>query len=159
MRSTILALSLLLVVAAEAAVVNLAPEFTFIGAGEKTRSLRSLRGQPVVLVIADSPKSKALKKQLKNLEEIYPQLASKGVVLVVAIGTGDGPIPSNNPVAIASNGAAVAAAYGVQKGFQIAIIGRDGNLDYQTDRVVAPERVRDVIQNSFEVQDSARKGN
>ncbi len=159
MRSSIVFSLLLIATLLEAAVIHLAPEFTFIGAGDKARSLRSLRGQPVVLVIADSPKSGALKKQLKNLEEIYQQLASKGVVLVAAIGTGDGPIPSNIPVAVANNGAAVAASYGVNKGFQIAIIGRDGNLDYQTDRVLAPERVRDVIQNSFDVQSSARKGN
>ena len=103
-------------------------------------------------------KNGAFKKQLKNLQEIYPELASKGTVIVAAIGSGEGPIPSNNPVAIASNGAAVATAYSVKKGFQIAIIGRDGNLDYQSDHVLAPERVRDVIQNSFEVQKSARKG-
>ena len=159
MRTSILLTLLLIAAVAEAAVVHLAPDFTFIGAGEKARSLRSLRGQPVVLVIADSPKSGALKKQLKNLEEIYQQLASKGVVLIAAIGTGDGPIPSNIPVAVANSGASVATSYGVNKGFQIAIIGRDGNLDYQTDRVLAAERVRDVIQNSFDVQTSARKGN
>lgn len=159
MRSSIILSLLIIAAVAEAAVIHLAPEFTFIGAGDKARSLRSLRGQAVVLVIADSPKSGALKKQLKNLEEIYQQLASKGVVLVAAVGTGDGPIPSNIPVAVANNGAAVATAYGVNKGFQIAIIGRDGNLDYQTDHVLAPERVRDVIQNSFDVQNSARKGN
>ncbi len=159
MRTSILLTLLIIATIAEAAVVHLAPDFTFIGAGEKARSLRSLRGQPVVLVIADSPKSGALKKQLKNLEEIYQQLASKGVVLIAAIGTGDGPIPSNIPVAVANNGATVATSYGVNKGFQIAIIGRDGNLDYQTDRVLAAERVRDVIQNSFDVQTSARKGN
>ena len=160
MRHLILTFALsLLVAAAPAAVIHLAPEFSILGAGDKARSLRSLRGQAVVLVIADSPKNKALKKQLKNLEEIYQQLASKGVVLVAALANGEGPIPSNNPVAVASNGAAVATAYGVQKGFQIAIIGRDGNLDYQTDLVLAPERVRDVIQNSYDVQNSARKGN
>lgn len=159
MRIALLALTLFIVVAAKAAVVNLAPEFSIIGAGDKARSLRSFRGQPVVLVIADSPKNGALKKQLKNLQEVYSELASKGTVLVAAIGTGDGPIPSNNPVAVASNGAAVATAYGVTKGFQIAIIGRDGNIDYQTDRVLPAERVRDVIQNSFEAQKSARKGN
>ena len=159
MRTSIILTLLIIATIAEAAVVHLAPDFTFIGAGEKARALRSLRGQPVVLVIADSPKSGALKKQLKNLEEIYQQLASKGVVLIAAIGTGDGPIPSNIPVAVANNGAAVATSYGVNKGFQIAIIGRDGNLDYQTDRVLAAERVRDVIQNSFDVQTSARKGN
>ena len=158
MRLAILFLSLILVVAAEAAVVNLAPEFSIIGAGDKARGLRSFRGQPVVLVIGDSPKNRALKKQLKNLQEVYPELASKGTVIVAAIGAGEGPIPSNNPVAVASNGAAVATAYGVKKGFQIAIIGRDGNLDYQSDHVLPPDRIRDVIQNSFEVQKSARKG-
>lgn len=158
MRTAILALSLL-AAAAHAAVIHLAPEFTFFGAGDKARSLHSLRGQSVVLVIADSPKNKALRKQMQNLEEIYQQLASKGVVLVAALANGDGPMPSNTPVAVANNGAAVAAAYGVQKGFQIAIIGRDGNLDYQTGQVLAAERVRDVIQNSYDVQSSARKGN
>jgi hypothetical protein len=159
MRLTLLAFSLFLVVAAEAAVINLAPDFAFIGAGDKPRSLRSLRGQPVVLLIADSPKNHALKKQLKNIQGIYQELASKGTILVAALGQPEGPIPSNNPVVIASNGAGVAAAYGVQKGFHIAIIGRDGNLDYQTDKVLPPERIRDVIQNSFDVQNSARKGN
>ncbi len=160
MRSALITLlALLFAASADAAVVNRAPDFSILSAGEKSRSLRSFKGQPVVLVIADSAKSKDLKKQLKLLEEIYQQLASKGVLIVAAIATDDGPIPSNVPVAVARDGAGVAAAYGVQKGFQIAIIGRDGNLDYQTGKVQAAERVRDVIQNSFEVQTSARKGN
>ena len=46
----------------------------------------------------------------------------------------------------------------MQKGFQIAIIGRDGNLDYQSGKVQAAERVRDIVQNSYAVQESARKG-
>lgn len=158
MRSALITLlALLLAASSQAAAIHLAPEFTFIGAGEKARSLRSLRGQPVVVIIADTARSGALKKQLKNLESVYQELASKGAVFVAAIVKGDDPIPSNIPVAIASNGAAVAGSYGVAKGFQIAIIGRDGNLDYQTNKVLPPERVRDVIQNSYEVQVSARK--
>jgi hypothetical protein len=158
MRSALITLlALLLAASADAAVIHPAPEFTFAGAGEKARSLRSLRGQPVVLVIADSPKNGALKKQLKNLERVYQELASKGAVIVAAIIKGDEPVPSNIPVAVANNGAAIATSYGVKKGFQIAIIARDGNLDYQTDRILTSERVRDVIQNSFEVQVSARK--
>jgi hypothetical protein len=158
MRTAILAL-LALLTAASATVIHLAPEFTFLGAGEKARSLRSLRGQAVVLIIGDSAKSGAFKKQLKNLEGSYAEFASKQVVIIAALANGEGPIPTNIPVTVATNGAAVATAYGVQKGFQIAIIGRDGNLDYQTDHVLTPERVRDVIQNSFDVQASARKGN
>jgi len=160
MRSALITLlALLFVASSDAAVINQAPEFSIVSAGDKARGLRSFRGQPVVLVIADSTKSSALKKQLKLLQQIYQQLASKGVVIVAAVAKDDGPIPSNVPVAIAKDGAGVAAAYGVQKGFQIAIIGRDGNLDYQTGKVQAAERVRDVIQNSFDVQASARKGN
>ena len=139
-------------------VVHPAPDFTFM-AESKTRTLRSLRGQAVILIIAESPKNKAFKKQLKNLAGIYQELASKQVILVAALASPEGPIPTNIPVVIASNGTGTAAAYGVQKGFQIAIIGRDGNLDYQTGNVLAAERVRDVVQNSFDIQTSARKGN
>jgi len=40
----------------------------------------------------------------------------------------------------------------VQDKFNIAIIGKDGNLDYQTKQVLNSARVRDVIQNSYAVQ-------
>jgi hypothetical protein len=139
-----------------AAVVRLAPDFTFPGAG-KTRSLRSLRGQAVVLLIARSPREGDFKKQLKYLREIYQQFASKEVVFVAALREGEGPIASNIPFVVANNGPAVADAYGVSDDFNIAIIGRDGNVDYQTKKVLTPERVRDVIQNSFQIQSSARK--
>ena len=52
----------------------------------------------------------------------------------------------------------MATAYGAQGEFNLVIIGKDGNVDYQTDKVCTPERVRDVIQNSFVVQESSRKG-
>jgi hypothetical protein len=152
-----LLLFLILPAALHAAPVRLAPEFTFLGAGDKTRTLKSLRGQSVVLLISDSPRRGAFKKQLKYIEEIYQQFASKGVVIVAAVPDLEKPVPSNIPVARATNAAAVTGAYGVEKGFQIAIIGSDGNLDYQTGKVLPPERVRDVIQNSFAVQASERK--
>lgn len=158
MRSALITLLALLVAAsAPAVVVNLAPDFAILAASEKARSLRNLRGQPVVLVIADTAKNKSLRKQLKNIEQIYAELASEQIVLVAAIADSDGTVPSNIPVAVAKDGAAVAGAYGVAKGFKLAIIGRDGNLDYQTDRVATAERVRDVIRNSFVVQESGRK--
>jgi hypothetical protein len=37
------------------------------------------------------------------------------------------------------------------------VIGKDGNIDYQTDRPAPAQRIRDVIQNSYEVQATARK--
>ena len=52
----------------------------------------------------------------------------------------------------ANDGAAVASAYGVQGKFNIAIIGKDGNVDYQTRKILPASRVNDVIQNSYAVQ-------
>ena len=142
--------------ASQAAVVRFAPEFTFPGPG-KTQSLKGIRGQAVVLLIAKTPKNRAFKKQVKYLKEIYEQFASKQVVFIAALGDGAGPVQSDIPFVVASNGAAVASAYGAQDDFTIVIIGKDGNIDYQTNKVCTPERVRDVIQNSFMVQESSRK--
>jgi hypothetical protein len=139
------------------AVVHLAPDFSIPGIGDKPRTLRSLRGQSVVLLIAKSARTGALKKQVKYLQELFEQFASKETVFAVALREGGALIRSNIPIIIVNNGPAVSDAYGVKKDFGIAIIGRDGNIDYQTDKVVPPERVRDVVQNSFPVQASLRK--
>ena len=136
--------------------VRPAPDFTWVGVG-KTRSLRSLRGQPVVLVITDSPRSGEFKKQLKWLKEIYQQFASRGVVFIAALPEEEDTVKSDIPFVIANNGPSVAAAYGVEKGFALVVIGKDGNIDYQTDEPRTGQRVRDVIQNSFVVQSSGRK--
>jgi peroxiredoxin len=138
------------------AVVRLAPDFSIPGPGPKPRTLRSLRGQSVVLLIAKSAKTGALKKQVRYLQELFEQFASKGTIFAVALRQGDAQVQSNIPIATVNNGAAVADAYGVKKDFGIAIIGRDGNLDYITDKVVPPERIRDVVQNSFPVQAAIR---
>lgn len=152
-----LTLTFALSAAAVAEVVRPAADFTFPAAGNRNASLRSLRGQAVVLLITDSPDQRAFKKQLRRLEEIYQQLASKKVVFVAALQHGEGPIKSDIPFIVANNGPAVAAAYGADRDFKIAIIGKDGNVDYQTGKVCTGERVRDVVQNSFAVQAPARK--
>lgn len=140
-----------------AAVVRPAADFTFSGVGNKARSLRSLRGQAVVLVIADSQRDRAFRKQIRYLREIYQQFASREVVFVAALQEDDGPVKSDIPFVRANNGRAVATAYGAERAFELVIIGKDGNVDYQTSKVATGERVRDVIQNSFAVQAEARK--
>jgi peroxiredoxin len=155
MRPLILALSLIIglgISTAPAAVVRLAPDFTIPGIGNKSKSLKGLRGQPVVLIIAKSAKSGDFKKQAKYLQEIYQQFASKQVIFVAAFTDEAGTIKSDIPFTLADNGPAVAGAYGVVDKFNIVIIGKDGNVDYQTKKVLPPERVRDVIQNSYAVQ-------
>jgi peroxiredoxin len=158
---SILCLALVCAASAEtapvpSAVVRLAPDFSIPGVGGKPRTLRSLRGQSVVLLIAKSAKSGAFKKQVKYLQELFEQFASKQTIFVVALRQEDAPIRSNIPFVVVNNGAAVADAYGVKKDFSIAIIGHDGNIDYLTDKVLVPERVRDVVQNSYQIQASLR---
>ncbi|HSI14287.1 MAG TPA: hypothetical protein VK961_19715 [Chthoniobacter sp.] len=136
---------------AKPAVVRPAADFTFPGIS-KSQSLRGVRGQPVVLLIAPSPKYGAFKTQVKNIREIYQQFANKQVIFAAAFTGETGPVKSDVPFVVVNNGPAVASAYGVQDKFNIAIIGKDGNLDYQTKQVLTSARVRDVIQNSYAVQ-------
>lgn len=139
-------------------VIRPAPEFSYLAAGNRAQSLRSLRGQPVVLVIAESPKNRAFRKELKFLRDIYSQFASRNVVFAAAFKDGSAePVQSDVPFATVNNGAAVASSYGVNDDFSIVIIGKDGNIDYQTSKVLTPQRIRDVIQNSFAVQAEARR--
>jgi hypothetical protein len=144
------------IVSAASPVVRPAPDFSFTGVGAK-KSLRSLRGQPVVLLISRSPDTGAFKKQAKRLAPIYQEFASRGTVFVAAFSEKDGQIHSNIPFVVALNGPAVASAYGLTDDLRIAIIGKDGNLDLETDKVIPALRIREVIQNSYTVQQAARK--
>jgi hypothetical protein len=140
-----------------AEVARPASDFTFPAAGGKDGSLKNLRGQPVVLVIADSAQRKELLKQLRLLEELYPKFANKHVVFAAALTGASEAVQSSIPFAPVNNPSAVAAAYQFAGKFQLVIIGRDGNIDYQTEKVCLGERVRDVIQNSFVPQNAARR--
>ena len=134
-------------------IVRPAPDFTFPGIG-KNQSLRGVHGQPVVLLFAKNPNVRDFKAQVKILKDIYQQFANKQVIFVAAFTGEVGPIKSDIPFVIANNGPGVAATYGVtdKQKFTIVIIGRDGNLDYQTTQVLNAFRVRDVVQNSYAVQ-------
>jgi hypothetical protein len=137
-------------------VVRPAADFSYVGAGGR-KTLRNLRNQPVVLVIAASPDTRAFRKQAKALAPIYQEFASRGTVFVAAFSEKEGVIPSNIPFVVAANGPAVANAYGHREDITIAVIGRDGNLDLITDKVLPAFRIREVIQNSYVVQNAARK--
>ena len=64
---------------------------------------------------------------------------------------------AGSPDWVANNGSGVASSYGVNGDFGVAIIGKDGNLDYVTEKVQAGERVRDVVINNFDPQFEGRK--
>lgn len=150
------ALVALLASAVTAAVVRPAPSFSFTGVGGR-QTLASLRGHPVVLLIAKTAGAKPLRTQLKNIKSAYHDCASRGALFVAALVDEGGNVPSDIPFILAQNGAAVAAAYGMKDDFLIAVIGRDGNLDLTTDKPVSGARVLEVIKNNADVQEKARR--
>ncbi|HEX4086633.1 MAG TPA: hypothetical protein VHY22_17100 [Chthoniobacteraceae bacterium] len=147
------ALLCLCTAAVHAGVVRPAPDFKLDGI---PKTLHSLRGQPVVLIIAQKMRLKEFKKELFLLGPMYPRFSEQKVVFVAAIEHGPTDIHSNIPFANAANPSQVAADYGVNGRFAIAVIGVDGNLDLITARPISAARVRDMIINNYETQASSR---
>jgi hypothetical protein len=54
---------------ADANVVRWAPDFAWLKSGNNRATLKSLRGQPVVLVVAPSPRYGKFRKQAKELQK------------------------------------------------------------------------------------------
>ncbi len=142
---------------AAAEVVRRAPDFTWLKSGNNRASLVSLRGQPVVLVVAPSPRYGKFRKQAKELQKTYQLLGNDKAVMVAAFTEEPGVIRSNIPFALAANPAAVVQAYGIAGDFAVFVIGRDGNLDEISDRVLPGQRVLDIINNSFVAQRDNRR--
>src|SRR5256885_4563725 len=116
MRTFIALTVLALAAVAGADVVRPAPNF-LIETGGREKNLRGFRGQPVVLLVAKSSKVGAFRKQVRVLEEIYEQFASRQVVFVAAIEEGEADVRTNIPFAVAADGAKVAADFGVKDSF------------------------------------------
>jgi len=141
---------------AHAEVVRPAPNFTW-GTG---RTLKSWQGQPVVLLIAPSPRSSAFRKQAGRIQAAYQELAARNVVFVAAFTDPEAAaekIPSNVPFVLANNGAQIAANYGLEGDFALAVIGRDGNLDLNSPKVIPTSRIMDMVINNAEQQAAERK--
>ncbi len=140
--------------AANAEVVRPAPDFTW-AAG---KTLKSLRGQPVVLLFAPSPKLKEFRKQVARLEAKYHEFAAQNTVFVVAFTQNDGKeFRSSIPFLVASEGAETASRYGSAAPFGLMVIGKDGNLDLKTAKLSPASAVRDAISNAQDLQASERK--
>jgi hypothetical protein len=89
---------------------------------------------------------------------MYDHFAASKVVFVAAFRDGStAPVQSNIPFVVSPAGPAACDTYGLKGKFAVAILGADGNLDYQTEQDLHASRVREVLQNSFTVQESNRK--
>lgn len=137
--------------------VRPAPGFTWLDSAGKPRTLASLRGQPVVLLIADGPRSWAFRSQVGQLQKLYGRLAGEKLVCAAAFSDEQGAIRSDIPFLVLADGPATAAAYDIPTGFGIAIIGMDGNLDFIGSRVVPAQRILDIIGNSAAKQEQLRR--
>ena len=140
--------------------VHPAPDFAWIGAGGKTFPAKNFRGQPVVILVAPSPDASALRKQAARIEDLYLDFSARRRRFSSRRSRRrPGRVESNVPYAIAQNGAAVAAAYGVNRAdFAVIVIGPDGNVDMVVDKVEGAQRILDIINNTYQTQAAARAG-
>lgn len=152
-----LCLGLLALPAAQAIVVRPAPDFPWVDWTGKTRDLKSLRGQPVVVLIAPSPTDRTFRAQVGQLQRAYQRFASNKLVTFAAFTAEGGRIRSNIPFVIAPDGPRVAFLYDIPQGFALAIIGPDGNLDLLSRRVVPAQRILDIMNANYAVQDKLRR--
>lgn len=142
---------------AGSAVVRPAPNISWVDYTGKLKGLGAFKGQPIVVIVAPSPLDRSFRAQVGQLQKMYERYAAAKVVFVAAFTQEPGRIKSNIPFAIAGDGPRVAFDYQTGEKFGIAIVGRDGNLDYVTGKVLPAQRIFDVINNSFVPQESLRR--
>jgi len=143
--------------ASTASVVNAAPAFEGGADAGRKITLASLRGKPVLLIIAPSPRDRAFRKQMKELKGFYERFAAQGTIAFAAFTQEGGRIPSNIPFVLVNDPAGTASAYDIAKGFAIAVIGTDGNLDCLSTKPLPGYRVNDLINNNAAVQERIRR--
>ena len=142
---------------ASANVVRPAPQVAFPPLEGKARTMKSFTGQPMIVLLADSPDRKAFRTQLKEMEKSYDRLSIRKTIVAAAFQKEAGEIRSNIPVITLPEGERACAAFSMKGNFAIALIGPDGNLDYVTDKILNINRILEVMQNSFEVQRAAHR--
>ena len=149
--------ALLLASPLRAEVVRPAPDFSWVDSTGKSKPAKELRGRPLVVIIAESPRQWAFRSQVGQLQKIYQRFAAVGLVCVAAFSQEPGVIRSNIPFLTVPDGRTSAAAFDTAQGFSISIIGMDGNLDYVSNRVVPAQVIHDILDNSFAKQKLLRR--
>lgn len=143
--------------ALSADVVRPSPDYSWVDASGAQKSSKSFLGQPVVILVAGSPRDWSFRSQVGQLQKMYERLAAEKIVCVAAFTQSPGVVRSNIPFVVAADGPRLAYDLQVEKGFGVAVIGRDGNLDYSGRHVLAAQRIYDILDNSYAVQKSLRK--
>jgi hypothetical protein len=155
--ATILALALAATATLQAEVVRPAPDFAWIDSTGAAKKSKDLRGRPLVVLVAESPREWAFRSQVGQLQKIYERFAADGLVCIAVFSREPGVIRSNIPFLTVLDNAATAAAFDTPTGFSISVIGMDGNLDSVGNRVLPAQRIYDIIDNSFAKQKLLRR--
>jgi hypothetical protein len=129
-------------------IISPAPDVTWQQNG-KTVHLSSLKGHPVLLLIARSPKSWDFYRQLNALKGSYEHLANEHLICLAAFTQEEGPVFSNIPFITLNHGSAVGQAYHAEDHFALALISPDGNVDCFSTHVLAGQRIDDLIDASY----------
>lgn len=153
----ILAVSLLAMGLAQALVVQPSPNIAWVNSTGKLEGLLAFKGQPIVVVIAPSPKSWIFRAQVGQLQKMYERYAAEKIIFIAAFTKEPGLIKSNIPFVLAADGPHTALDFQVAKNFGIAVIGRDGNIDCLSSKVLPAQRVYDIVNNSFVPQAADRR--
>ena len=141
----------------QANVVRPSPDFPWIDSTGKSKTAKDLRGRPLVVLVAESPRQWAFRSQVGQLQKIYERFAADGLVCIAVFSREPGVIRSNIPFVTVPDNAATAAAFDTPTGFSISVIGMDGNLDSVGNRVLPAQRIFDIIDNSFAKQKLLRR--
>jgi hypothetical protein len=138
-------------------VVRPSPEYRWVDSTGAHKSSKDFLGRPVVILVAKSPREWAFRSQIGQLQKMYGRLAAEKIVCVAAFSEAPGVVRSNIPFVIAADGPRTAYDLQAEKGFAIAIIGKDGNLDYSGGKVLPVQRIYDILDNSYTVQKALRR--
>lgn len=159
MKSLLLAVtvSFVLLGVASANVVRPTPNVPWVDAFGKVQGLGSFKGKPVVLLISKSPRTWAFRAQVGQLHKLAERFATDNVIFMAAFTEAPGLIRSNIPFVLAADGPRTGYDFQAEGNFTIALIGRDGNLDYVTSKVLPAQRIFDLVGDSFVFQEKLRR--
>lgn len=140
-----------------ARVVNPTPNILWVDSSGKMMGLGAFKGQPVIVIVAPSPQDRAFRAQIGQVQKMYERYAAQKVIFMVAFTQEQGLIRSNVPFVLAADGPRTSFDLRTGEKFGIAFIGRDGNLDYVTNKVIPALRMKDIIGASFVTQEKLRR--
>ncbi len=150
------ALVILSLAASHAAPVRPAPDFPIPRMGANATLLKVLDDQPAVILFANSPTSRAFKKQVRLIENDYRFFAGRDVIFVAVFSEGgDGRVKSDIPFVVVQD-PTVAASYGIDKS-GVAVVAATNNLDLITSEYISGKELVAILDNTLEIQAAARQ--